>query len=77
MFPGPRVVTSDTKAEMKLILEDIQSGKFTNRWMQGGQEEIKKFREDMAAHPIEEVGANLREKMPWISSNKLVDQSKN
>ena len=74
---GPRVVTSDTKAEMKLILEDIQSGTFTNRWMQGGQEEIKKFREDMAAHPIEEVGANLREKMPWISSNKLVDQSKN
>ena len=74
---GPRVVTSDTKAEMKLILEDIQSGKFTNRWMQGGQEEIKKFRKDMAAHPIEEVGANLREKMPWISSNKLVDQSKN
>ena len=74
---GPRVVTSDTKAEMKLILEDIQSGKFTNRWMQGGQEEIKKFREDMAAHPIEEVGANLREKMPWISSNKLVDLTKN
>lgn len=74
---GPRVVTSDTKAEMKLILEDIQSGKFTNRWMQGGQEEIKKFREDMAAHPIEKVGANLREKMPWISSNKLVDQTKN
>ena len=74
---GPRVVTSDTKSEMKLILEDIQSGKFTNRWMQGGQEEIKKFREDMAAHPIEEVGANLREKMPWISSNKLVDQTKN
>ena len=73
---GPRVVTSDTKAEMKLILEDIQSGKFTNRWMQGGQEEIKKFREDMVAHPIEEVGANLREKMPWISSNKLVDQTK-
>ncbi|MEC7552926.1 MAG: ketol-acid reductoisomerase, partial [Pseudomonadota bacterium] len=64
---GPRVVTSDTKAEMKLILEDIQSGKFTNRWMQGGQEEINSFREDMAAHPIEEVGANLREKMPWIS----------
>ncbi|MEC7091297.1 MAG: ketol-acid reductoisomerase [Pseudomonadota bacterium] len=74
---GPRVVTSDTKAEMKLILEDIQSGKFTNRWMQGGQEEINSFREDMAAHPIEEVGANLREKMPWISSNKLVDQTKN
>jgi ketol-acid reductoisomerase len=45
--------------------------------MQGGQEEIKKFRKDMAAHPIEEVGANLREKMPWISSNKLVDHSKN
>lgn len=74
---GPRVVTADTKAEMKRILEDIQTGRFTNRWMQGGQEEIKQLREASAAHPIEKVGAELREKMPWISSNKLVDQSKN
>ncbi len=74
---GPRVVTSDTKAEMKKILEDIQSGKFTDRWMQGGQEEIKEFRKVNDAHPIEKVGADLRSKMPWISANQLVDQSKN
>ena len=74
---GPRVVTDETKAEMKRILEDIQTGKFTDRWMQGGQEEIKDFRAKSDAHPIEEVGADLRAKMPWISANKLVDQSKN
>ena len=74
---GPRVVTDETKAEMKKILTDIQSGKFTDRWMQGGQEEIKEFRAKSDAHPIERVGADLRAKMPWISANKLVDQSKN
>ena len=74
---GPRVVTDETKAEMKKILTDIQSGKFTDRWMQGGQEEIKEFRAKSDAHPIEQVGADLRAKMPWISANKLVDQSKN
>ena len=74
---GPRVVTDETKAEMKKILADIQSGKFTDRWMQGGQEEIKEFRAKSDAHPIEQVGADLRAKMPWISANKLVDQSKN
>ena len=74
---GPRVVTSETKAEMKKILDDIQTGKFTDRWMQGGQEEIKEMRKKSAAHPIEQVGAALRGKMPWISANKLVDTSKN
>ena len=74
---GPRVVTSETKAEMKRILEDIQSGKFTDRWMQGGQEEIKQMRAASDAHPIEKIGAELRGKMPWIASNKLVDQAKN
>ena len=74
---GPRVVTSETKAEMKRILEDIQSGKFTDRWMQGGQEEIKQMRAASDAHPIEKVGAELRGKMPWIASNKLVAQAKN
>ncbi|MBE8220642.1 MAG: ketol-acid reductoisomerase [Alphaproteobacteria bacterium] len=74
---GPRVVTSETKAEMKRILEDIQSGKFTKRWMQSGQEEIKDFRTAADAHPIEKVGKDLRAKMPWISANKLVDHSKN
>ncbi|MGC6472597.1 MAG: ketol-acid reductoisomerase [Parvibaculales bacterium] len=74
---GPQVVTADTKAAMKKILDDIQSGRFTNRWMQEGQEEIKDMRAACAAHPIEKVGAELRAKMPWIADNKLVDQSKN
>ena len=74
---GPQVVTSDTKAAMKKILDDIQSGRFTDRWMQEGQEEIKQMRADCAAHPIEKVGAELRAKMPWIADNKLVDQTKN
>lgn len=74
---GPKIVTADTKIAMKKILEDIQSGRFTNRWMQEGQEEIKQMRADCAAHPIEKVGAELRAKMPWIANNKLVDQAKN
>ena len=74
---GPQVVTADTKVAMKKILDDIQSGRFTNRWMQEGQEEIKAMRAECAAHPIEKVGAELRAKMPWIADNKLVDQSKN
>ncbi len=74
---GPRVVTSETKAEMKRILEDIQSGKFTDRFMQSGQEEIKEYRKANDAHPIEKVGADLRASMPWISANQLVDQTKN
>lgn len=74
---GPKIVTSDTKLAMKKILDDIQSGRFTDRWMQEGQEEIKQMRADCAAHPIEKIGAELRAKMPWIADNKLVDQAKN
>ncbi len=74
---GPRVVTAETKAEMKRILADIQSGAFTKRWMQSGQDEIKDLRAKSAAHPIEKIGEELRGKMPWIAANKLVDQAKN
>ena len=74
---GPRIVTDETKAEMKRVLEDIQSGRFTERWMQGGQDEIKTLRKQCQEHPIEEVGSNLRGMMPWITANRLVDQEKN
>ncbi len=74
---GPRIVTDETKQEMKRVLADIQSGRFTDRWMQGGQQEIKQLRETCAAHPIEEVGRNLRQMMPWIGAGKLVDKEKN
>ncbi len=77
---GPRVITDETKKEMKRILEDIQSGKFVEEFMGGNKEGINRLiemREKEAQHPIEEVGRNLRAMMPWISKNKLVDKDKN
>ena len=77
---GPRVVTPETKAEMKRILTDIQTGKFTSEWMQeckAGQARFKGIRRLNDAHQIEEVGEKLRGMMPWIKSNALVDKSKN
>jgi ketol-acid reductoisomerase len=77
---GPRVITEDTKAEMKRILGDIQSGKFVQGWMQEcmvGQPRLKAERRRHAAHPVEEVGERLRAMMPWIAANKLVDKAKN
>ncbi len=77
---GPRVITSDTKKEMKRILEDIQSGKFTSDWMQeykAGAARFKGIRRRNDAHQIEEVGEKLRGMMPWIKSGALVDKDKN
>ena len=77
---GPRVVTPATKAEMKRILTDIQSGRFTRDWMlecKAGQPSFKSTRRINDAHQIEEVGAKLRAMMPWIGKNKLVDKGKN
>jgi len=77
---GPRVVTAETKAEMKRILEEIQSGQFANEWMGGNKEglsNLTKLREAEAQHPIEKVGDRLRGMMPWIGKNKLVDKEKN
>ena len=77
---GPRVVTPETKAEMKRILTDIQTGKFTSEWMQeckGGQARFKATRRLNDAHQIEEVGEKLRGMMPWIKSNALVDKERN
>ncbi|HZK99759.1 MAG TPA: ketol-acid reductoisomerase [Caulobacteraceae bacterium] len=77
---GPRVVTPRTKAEMKMILADIQSGRFVRDWMiecAAGQPSFKATRRRGADHPIEEVGARLRAMMPWIAKNKLVDQARN
>ena len=77
---GPRIVTAETKAEMKRVLEDIQSGRFVRDFMLEnavGQPSFKATRRRSAEHPIEEVGARLRGMMPWITKNRLVDQSKN
>ncbi len=77
---GPRIITDATKAEMKRVLTDIQSGKFARDWMQEnktGQTQFKAMRRAHAEHPIEKVGGALRAMMPWIAKNRLVDKSKN
>ncbi|WP_033926024.1 ketol-acid reductoisomerase [Sphingomonas sp. 35-24ZXX] len=77
---GPRIITSETKAEMKRVLEDIQQGRFVKNFVldnRAGQPELKAARKLAAAHPIEKTGAQLRAMMPWIGANKLVDKAKN
>jgi ketol-acid reductoisomerase len=77
---GSRIITDETKNEMKRILEDIQSGRFVRDWVaecQAGQPSFKAMRRRSAEHPIEDVGQRLRAMMPWITANRLVDKSKN
>jgi len=77
---GPRVITAQTRAEMKKVLADIQSGRFTKDWMlenKVNQTSFKATRAKLAEHPIEQVGAKLREMMPWIKQRALVDRSRN
>ena len=77
---GPRIITDETKKEMKRVLADIQSGRFVKNFVldnRAGQPELKAARKQAAAHPIEKVGTELRAMMPWIGANKLVDKDKN
>ena len=77
---GPRLITDETKKEMKKILSEIQSGQFAKEWMQEhqtGQTKFKVMRKEQAEHPIEAVGEKLRTLMPWIAEGKMVDKSKN
>jgi len=77
---GKKIIDSNTKKKMKEVLKDIQSGKFAKQWMdenKSGQKNFLKMRKELAEHPIEKVGKKLRELMPWIGKNKLVDKSKN
>jgi len=77
---GPRVITDETKARMKEILDDIQSGRFVRQWMlenQAGLPNFKAERRNAAEHGVEQVGEKLRAMMPWIAENALVDKSKN
>jgi ketol-acid reductoisomerase len=77
---GPRVIGDAARAEMKQILDEIQTGKFAREWVnecQAGQPSFKAMRRRGAEHPVEEVGARLRAMMPWIAESKLVDKEKN
>ena len=77
---GPRLVTAETRAEMRRILRDIQTGTFTSEWIReckAGQPRFKATRRLNDAHPIEEIGAKLRAMMPWIKEKALVDKNRN
>ena len=73
---GPRIVTDDTKAEMKKILSQIQDGSFAKEFIEN-VDTLPARRDIQRDHQIEKVGESLRSMMPWIAKNKLVDQSKN
>jgi len=77
---GPRIITPEAKAEMRKVLKDIQTGRFTSEWMQeykSGAARFKATRRLADEHPIEQVGAKLRDMMPWIKAGALVDKSRN
>jgi ketol-acid reductoisomerase len=77
---GPRVVTEQTKDEMRKILKEIQGGDFAKEFIlenQAGAAKLKAMRRIGREHPIEIVGEKLRDMMPWIKTNKIVDKSKN
>ncbi|MDQ7074881.1 MAG: ketol-acid reductoisomerase [Gammaproteobacteria bacterium] len=77
---GPRIITDQTKIEMRKILTEIQNGEFAREFInenQTGQLTLKAKRRIGRDHPIEEVGDRLRSMMPWITANQIVDKSKN
>lgn len=77
---GPRIITEQTKAEMAKILKEIQTGEFAREFIlenQAGAATLKAKRRIAREHKIEEVGGKLRDMMPWIKANKLVDREKN
>jgi ketol-acid reductoisomerase len=76
---GPRVVTEETKKEMKKILEEIQDGVFAREWLlecKANKPVFNALTRKGEEHPIEAVGAKLRAMMPWLKKGKLVDKSK-
>jgi ketol-acid reductoisomerase len=77
---GPRIITDETKKEMRKILKEIQSGEYAKEFIlenRAGAPMLLSQRRNLAAHQIEVVGEKLRAMMPWIKKNKLVDQSRN
>jgi len=77
---GPRVIDAGTKARMKEILGEIQRGEFAKEFIlenRSGAVSFKALRKQGEQHPMEAVGARLRNLMPWLKENRLVDRSKN
>jgi len=77
---GPRIINEQVRAEMKKILHEIQTGQFAKEFIlenQANAPTMKAMRRMAATHSVEVVGARLRDMMPWIKKNRLVDQTKN
>lgn len=77
---GKRVINAESKAAMKEILKEIQDGRFAKDFIlegQAGYPRMNAERANARASLIEQTGRNLREMMPWISSNKIVNQETN
>jgi ketol-acid reductoisomerase len=73
MTRGPRIITDETRAEMRRILAEIRGGSFAREWIlenQAGRPVFNALRRRAAEHPIEEVGERLRSMMPWIGEGK-------
>jgi len=74
---GPRIVTAQTKDEMKKILGEIRSGEFAKEWIaenENGRPNFNRMQAELRKHPIEAVGAELRAMMPWIAAGKAKPQ---
>ena len=72
MTRGPRVIGEETRAAMRQILADIQSGEFAREWIaenRAGAENFQRLREEAAGHQVEQVGSDLRKMMPWIEGD--------
>jgi len=77
---GKRLIGPEVRERMQTILKDIQSGKFAEEWINEyrcGMPHFTELRKEAANHPLEKVGAGLRDMMPWLAQNRLVDKSKN
>jgi len=80
MTRGPIVVNDETRLRMKTLLADIQSGAFARDWMReakDGRPRFQQLDDEAREHPIEQVGAKLREMMPWLGEGRLVDKATN
>jgi ketol-acid reductoisomerase len=77
MTRGPRIITDETRAEMRRILDEIQSGRFAREWIlenRAGRPVFNALRRRARAHPVEEVGSRLRGMMPWIEAGRARPQ---
>ena len=80
MVSGPRVINEESRKAMKEILKEIQNGKFAKDFIlegQAGYPRMTAERQNLKNHPVEVTGRRLREMMPWIKANKIVDQETN